>query len=688
VAKEGPGYQPPPCVTPLFADVPCTDPFARWINELANRGITAGCGGGNFCPTNTVSHGQMAVFLLRTWETGYTAPPATCSPLAFADVACTDPFAPWIEEIFRRGIWPGCGGGSYCPTQPVTRAQMAVLLSRTFGIPVETPPNLPRTVTHDYDDGLLTNVSGYGALSYHPNGMWNQVQHANRVTDTQANDPNAMRRPASLSAAFGAAQRWSTGTYSFDGAGNITRLGTTTWFLYDKVNRLVQGNLDLAPTGAGAQLQQSYTFDPFGNLQAIAGASGRNTPTNPDTNRLTGSTVYDGAGNLTSWNGATYEYDAFHQMTRMVSGAEEWRYAYTADDERAWLFKVGGNLSRWTLRDLANKVLREYLNDGGIWSTASDYVYRDGQLLAAETATGPRHFHLDHLGTPRLITDRAGRQAAYHVYFPFGEEATAFNQDAERMKFTGHERDLASAAGAGDDLDSMHARHCSPVVGRFLSVDPIQSAKPGIVQSWNRYAYAWNNPLRHLDLDGLETGDFATPPAEKGPPRTNSEALSDVLVLTGAAYSAIGGTELVAGARGLTAGAASFGEGLALIGARFQGVLEFFRNIGAGLTGAPTVGKPISGDFERTLSTSNGELSILANAATEGATLILRDAAVYGDKAKATLGAPAVLGAVRELGTELAARGYTTLVIQGFRYSGVNPGRTQTIIVDLTKLAK
>jgi hypothetical protein len=41
-----------------------------------------------------------------------------------------------------------------------------------------------------------------------------------------------MGRPASIGTAFGATQRWSTGAYSFDGAGNITKLGTTTWFLY------------------------------------------------------------------------------------------------------------------------------------------------------------------------------------------------------------------------------------------------------------------------------------------------------------------------------------------------------------------------------------------------------------------------------------------------------------------------
>ncbi len=125
--------------------------------------------------------------------------------------------------------------------------------------------------------------------------------------------------------------------------------------------------------------------------------------------------------------------------------------------------------------------------------------------MAAETPQGTRHFHLDHLGTPRLVTNASGGQVAYHVYYPFGEEATAFNQDAERMKFTGHERDLASLAGPGDDLDYMHARHCSPVTGRFLSVDPVLG-NPARPQSWNRYAYVADDPMNATDPTGRETG--------------------------------------------------------------------------------------------------------------------------------------------------------------------------------------
>ncbi len=138
-----------------------------------------------------------------------------------------------------------------------------------------------------------------------------------------------------------------------------------------------------------------------------------------------------------------------------------------------------------------------------MWTVERVYIYRGGALLAAETPPGVRHFHLDHLGTPRLVTNSVANQTAYHYYYPYGEEVSAFNQDTERLKFTGHERDLASTTGAGDDLDYMHARHCSPVTGRFLSVDPSgESRKLDKPQSWNRFAYARSNPVTRFDPDG------------------------------------------------------------------------------------------------------------------------------------------------------------------------------------------
>lgn len=226
------------------------------------------------------------------------------------------------------------------------------------------------------------------------------------------------------------------------------------------------------------------------------------TPTSGTTNRLTGAANYDGPGNLTSWNGNAYQYNAFNLQKKIVTGGEDWRYIYTADDERFWSYRVGGGGSIWALRGLDAKVLRRYSAHSG-WNNYEDYVYRDGALLAStlSPAGNTRHFHLDHLGTPRLITDQNGTTVGTHQYYPFGQEQTAA-QEGETLKFTGHERDLLNTAGMGDDLDYMHARHYSPLTGRFLSVDRISGSVRN-PQSWNRYAYVLGNPLKYVDPFGL-----------------------------------------------------------------------------------------------------------------------------------------------------------------------------------------
>ena len=65
--EHGSTYVPPACDGD-FADVPCPSTFADWIEQLAAEGITGGCGGGNYCPLNPNTRGQMAVFLTKTFN--------------------------------------------------------------------------------------------------------------------------------------------------------------------------------------------------------------------------------------------------------------------------------------------------------------------------------------------------------------------------------------------------------------------------------------------------------------------------------------------------------------------------------------------------------------------------------------------------------------------------------------------
>jgi hypothetical protein len=128
-------YVPPVCTATVFTDVPCPGgPFVDWVNRLASEGITAGCGGGRYCPNDSVSRGQMAVFLLKGEHGGSYAPPA-CTRTVFSDVPCPDAqFVDWINQLMSEAITGGCGGDRYCPDDPVARGQMAVFLVKTFGL--------------------------------------------------------------------------------------------------------------------------------------------------------------------------------------------------------------------------------------------------------------------------------------------------------------------------------------------------------------------------------------------------------------------------------------------------------------------------------------------------------------------------------------------------------------------------
>ena len=132
-ARYGSTYLPPPAVG-IFTDVPATDSFAPWIEALYHLGVVAGCGAGPaYCPNDAVLRQQMPVFLLKTLLGSGYAPPA-CTGL-FGDVACPSLFADWIEDLANRGISAGCGGGNFCPTNPTTRGQMAPFLVNTFSLP-------------------------------------------------------------------------------------------------------------------------------------------------------------------------------------------------------------------------------------------------------------------------------------------------------------------------------------------------------------------------------------------------------------------------------------------------------------------------------------------------------------------------------------------------------------------------
>jgi hypothetical protein len=128
---HGSGFSPP--VVPLTFNDTAGNFAQYWIEALKNDGITGGCGPGSYCPEATTTRAEMAVFLLRSEHGAAYTPPAATGD--FSDVPLSYWAAPWIEQLAAEGITSGCGTGIYCPDSPVTRAQMAVFLVRTFNLP-------------------------------------------------------------------------------------------------------------------------------------------------------------------------------------------------------------------------------------------------------------------------------------------------------------------------------------------------------------------------------------------------------------------------------------------------------------------------------------------------------------------------------------------------------------------------
>jgi RHS repeat-associated protein len=88
-----------------------------------------------------------------------------------------------------------------------------------------------------------------------------------------------------------------------------------------------------------------------------------------------------------------------------------------------------------------------------------------------------------------------------HDYKPFGEEVAPQNPPVDKRLFTGKERDQETG------WDYFGARYLRADLGRFTTIDPVQTWKENLVdpQRWNRYGYAKNGPLRYMDPTGLYT---------------------------------------------------------------------------------------------------------------------------------------------------------------------------------------
>ena len=106
------------------------------------------------------------------------------------------------------------------------------------------------------------------------------------------------------------------------------------------------------------------------------------------------------------------------------------------------------------------------------------------------------YVHTDALGSVVAESDSAGQVVSRREYEPYGQQLTPAVQDGPG--YTGHVQDAATG------LTYMQQRYYDPMLGRFLSTDPVQ-ANEGGHNSLSRYGYSLNNPYSFLDPDGRES---------------------------------------------------------------------------------------------------------------------------------------------------------------------------------------
>lgn len=305
-------------------------------------------------------------------------------------------------------------------------------------------------------------------------------------------------------------------------------LDITQSYEYDHLDRLQSArevnnvtpckNQNNAPTDCWKQV---YRYDRYSNRNFD---SGTNFPSNPFdmvnnprvdplTNRLieyqdgdgTKDYQYDQAGNVVrNALGQTFAYDAENMQSSYNGGVSSTafgaNYYYDGDGRRVKKVTSGGTTV--FVYDAAGKLVAEYSNEA-----------------SQPGAGGTKYLTEDNLGSPRVVTDKDGKVVSRHDYAPFGDELSGsgrtgdYKQDSVRQQFTGQERDRESG------LDFFDARYYSSVQGRFMSIDPLAaSGNATNPQTWNRYAYVLNNPIKFVDPTGMAPDDPPQQPAQQPSP--------------------------------------------------------------------------------------------------------------------------------------------------------------------------
>jgi RHS repeat-associated protein len=366
----------------------------------------------------------------------------------------------------------------------------------------------PGNLTIDFAPNALGQPGKAGSFAsgatYFPDGSLKQFSYGNGLV--HAVTQNARHLPLRVRDALGA-QVVHDFSYGYDQNGNVTAITDADQtglqsksLLYDARDRLTSAS---APQLWGVA---SYAYDPLDNLRSADQGSRQYRYQYDANNRLTRLTDPTG----TPLPGLDFAYDAQGRQirkgtqTRSFDGANR----ITAINGETYAYDGNGRRIATWASDGRTKV-EVYTQNGQLGFAVdsakgggSSFVYLAGQPIAEDhwncgsNSHTASYFHADALGSPVATTDAARTVLERTYYAPYGE---ALNRTVDGPGYTGHVMDAATG------LVYAQQRYYDPLVGKFLSVDPV-AADPNSGGNFNRYWYANDNPYKFTDPDGRDPG--------------------------------------------------------------------------------------------------------------------------------------------------------------------------------------
>jgi RHS repeat-associated protein len=350
------------------------------------------------------------------------------------------------------------------------------------------------------------STSSFG-FSYDALSRRTQMTRPNNVTTSYTYD-NLSRLLSVLHQAGGSTIDGAG--YTVDSVGNRMaktdkRVAVTSNYTYDAIYRLTQ-------VTQATNTTESYSYDAVGNRTASLGVSSYTTnASNELTATSNASYTYDSNGNMLTKtvgsNTTSYTWDFENRLTSVTLAGNGGTVTFKYDSFGRRIYKSSSSGTSVFAYD--GDSMAEETNASGTVVARYSQTEKIDQPLAMLRSGTTSFYEADGLGSVTSLTNSSGAVGETYAYDSFGKQTASSGSLTNPSQYTGREMDAETG------LYYYRARYFDPIVGHFLSQDPI-----GIRGGINFYRYADNQPSNQNDPSGLAPQKFGkqvSPPTEGFP---------------------------------------------------------------------------------------------------------------------------------------------------------------------------